>query len=328
MNKEILKRYFEGKSSRWERQQVEAYFKGEDMQAFDEYIQEEDLKAEDLSIKKLDKDAFFNQLVEKTKVSEGEIKTTRPKFPSLIRAAAIFFLLCSLGITIYLLNEHYQSEALKPDFVTIKNDGTTLKHTFLSDGTKIWLNSGAKLSYDRKHFGDTSREVSISGEAFFDVAHLPQKPFKVHSGKLTTTVMGTAFNVEAYPKEGQIRVLLVRGYVRVNVDNQQRALLPGQILAYSSKSKHIEIHPIEVAGKLDLFTNGKLVFESVGLADVLTRLEKVFNIKISIEEKLTANKTVSGSYFRNEPEETLHRILFMHGLHLKKRGEKDYVITN
>lgn len=328
MNKEILKRYFEGKSSRWERQQVEAYFKGEDMQAFDEYIQEEDLKAEDFSIKKLDKDAFFNQLVEKTKVPEGEIKITRRKFASWIRVAAIFFLLCSLGITIYLLNEHYQSEALKPDFVTIKNDGTTLKHTFLSDGTKIWLNSGAKLSYDRKHFGDTSREVSISGEAFFDVAHLPQKPFKVHSGKLTTTVMGTAFNVEAYPKEGQIRVLLVRGYVRVNVDNQQRALLPGQILAYSSKSKHIEIHPIDVAGKLDLFTNGKLVFESVGLAEVLTRLEKVFNIKISIQEKLTANKTVSGSYFRNEPEETLRRILFMHGLHLKKRGEKDYVITN
>ncbi len=328
MNKEILKRYFEGKSSRWERQQVEAYFKGEDMQAFDEYIQEEDLNAEDFSVKKLDKDAFFSQLVEKTKVSEGEIKTTRPKFAYLIKAAAIFLLLCSLGITIYLLHERYQSEALKPEFVTIKNDGTTLKHTFLSDGTKIWLNSGAKLSYDRKHFGDTSREVSISGEVFFDVAHLPQKPFKVHSGKLTTTVMGTAFNVEAYQKEGQIRVLLVRGYVRINVDNQQRALLPGQILAYSSKSKHIEIHPIDVAGKLDLFTNGKLVFESVGLADVLTRLENVFNIKISIEEKLTANKTVSGSYFRDEPEETLRRILFMHGLHLKKRGEKDYVITN
>jgi|GEM_PF-2083088 len=328
MNKEILKRYFEGKSSRWERQQVEAYFKGKDMQAFDEYIQEEDSKTPDSSIKTLDKDAFFSQLLEKAKAPESEIKTTKTKFISLIRAAAIFFLLCSLGITIYLLNERYESEALKPELVTIVNDGTTLKYTFLSDGTKIWLNSGAKLSYDRKHFGDTSREVKISGEAFFDVAHLPQKPFKVHSGKLTTTVMGTAFNVEAYPKEEHIRVLLVRGYVRINVGNQQRALLPGQILAYSPKSKHIEIHPVDVSEKLDLFTNGKLVFESVGLADVLTRLEQVFGIKISIEKELTANKTVSGSYFRGEPEETLRRILFMHGLHLKKRGEKDYVITN
>jgi len=327
MNKEILKRYFEGKSSRWERQQVEAYFEGKDMQAFDEYIQEEDLKTPDSSVKTLDKDMFFSQLIEKTKASEGEIKTPRSKFIPFIKVAAIFFLLCSLGITLYVINERQKAEALKPEFVTIINDGTTLKHTLLSDGTKIWLNSGSKLSYDRKHFGDTSREVKISGEAFFDVAHLPQKPFKVHSGKLTTTVMGTAFNVEAYPKEGHIRVLLVRGYVRINVGNQQRALLPGQILAYSSKSKHIEIHPVDVSEKLDLFTNGKLVFESVGLMDVLTRLEQVFGIKISIEEKLTAHKTVSGSYFRNEPEETLHRILFMHGLHLKKRGEKDYVIT-
>ena len=70
----------------------------------------------------------------------------------------------------------------------------------LPDGTKVWLNAGSKLNYD-KNYGNAIREVSLTGEAYFDVVKNPEKPFIIHASKIDIKVLGTAFNVKSYPGE-------------------------------------------------------------------------------------------------------------------------------
>lgn len=98
--------------------------------------------------------------------------------------------------------------------------GTTEKLK-LEDGTEIWLNANTTVSYPQ-HFGKQSREVFIEGEAFFEVAHDPSRPFTVHMGKISARVLGTSFNINAYPATDKVRISVATG--KVGVSDGQKAL--------------------------------------------------------------------------------------------------------
>lgn len=89
----------------------------------------------------------------------------------------------------------------------------------LPDGTQVWLNAGSKLSYD-KTYGNTIREVSLSGEAYFDVEKNPEHPFVIHTGSINIKVLGTAFNVKSFPGEKNTETSLIRGSIEVTFKNR------------------------------------------------------------------------------------------------------------
>jgi ferric-dicitrate binding protein FerR (iron transport regulator) len=99
----------------------------------------------------------------------------------------------------------------KSEILTKNGSKTKL---LLPDGTQVWLNGGSKISYD-KNYGTEVREVSLTGEAFFDVVRNPQKPFLIHTGNIQIKVLGTAFNVKSYPDEENIETTLVRGSIEI-----------------------------------------------------------------------------------------------------------------
>lgn len=328
MNKEILKRYFEGKSSRWEKQQVRDYFEGDDMRVFDDYILEQENKLDKTDIDKGYKDNFLHDLLANINQNETP-QPVRSRRYSFLKIAAGFLLFALIGSAFFLIRIQQENVSKTPEYTIISNQEKNLKQLRLTDGTKVWLNTGSVLTFDKRHYGKRSREVTIKGEVYFDVSHNPEKPFKVHSGKLTTQVLGTAFNVEAYENEENVRVLLVRGYVRIRSGNTEKALLPGQMLEYNIKKEDMKISPVDVSDKQQLFTSGKIIFENVPLKRAVSRLEEVFDINISIKTpEILSDKTITGSWFRQDTEETIGRILFIHGLKLKKKGEKDYVIED
>lgn len=86
----------------------------------------------------------------------------------------------------------------------------------LPDGTQVWLNAGSHLSYN-KDYGATLREVSLTGEAFFDVAHNAAKPFIIHTERIDVRVLGTRFNVRSYPDDGTTEATLIRGSIEVSI---------------------------------------------------------------------------------------------------------------
>ena len=98
------------------------------------------------------------------------------------------------------------------------------KYILLPDSTQVWLNAGSTLDYP-EHFDETTREVTLTGEAYFDVKHAAEHPFIIHTGQIQTTVLGTAFNINAYTDRSNIQVSVSRGKVKVSRGDQLIATL-------------------------------------------------------------------------------------------------------
>src|SRR5450432_4202977 len=101
--------------------------------------------------------------------------------------------------------------------ITTHNGSKT--HLVMPDGTLVWLNAGSRLSYDR-NFGASFREVTLTGEAFFDVARNVERPFVIHTARIDIKVLGTRFNVKSYPTDPTTEATLIRGSIEVSIKDR------------------------------------------------------------------------------------------------------------
>ncbi|HEY2350160.1 MAG TPA: FecR family protein, partial [Puia sp.] len=128
------------------------------------------------------------------------------------------FILLFLGY--YFLNIRDSAPAViqKPIWEVVTRNGSK-SNILLPDGSSVWLNAGSRLTYDSL-YGTSVREVSLSGEAYFDVVKNPKKPFIIHTGKINIRVLGTVFNVKSYPEDRTIETSLIRGSIEVSFPSQ------------------------------------------------------------------------------------------------------------
>jgi len=149
----------------------------------------------------------------------------------------------------------------------------------LSDGTKVWLNSESELRYPVKFTGET-REVELLGEAYFDVEKNPNKPFFVKTSNINTRVLGTEFNVSAYPNE-ELNITLVEGSVELNpkqISGKLR-LIPGDNANLKIGGDQIHVSQVDVR-KYTAWRDGYFYFERERLEDILTKLERWYDFKV------------------------------------------------
>jgi ferric-dicitrate binding protein FerR (iron transport regulator) len=153
----------------------------------------------------------------------------------------------------------------------------------LPDSTKVWLYGNTKLSYT-SNFNNSERNVIFEGEAFFDVAHNADLPFKVMSGSHTITVLGTRFNVKA--NEKVVETVLEEGKVQINVDNnnQQCQLTPGQKSAFDICNNRLTKMDEPVINIYTAITKGQLVFKNEELSSLSPRLEQWYGIQIKLDD--------------------------------------------
>ncbi|QEC78566.1 FecR family protein [Mucilaginibacter ginsenosidivorax] len=148
----------------------------------------------------------------------------------------------------------------------------------LPDGSEVWLNAGSQIRFP-KNFEGHSRDVQLDGEAFFDVLHDEKKPFKVFTGKVSTQVLGTAFNISTY-KPQVIEVTVTRGMVSVQHEGRQLGMLSrNKQLDFNTVSKIAEQHVVD-AGAYTAWTNGELVLNDVTMEEAAIRISRWFNVKI------------------------------------------------
>lgn len=150
--------------------------------------------------------------------------------------------------------------------------------TLLSDGTRVWLNSGSALTFPVS-FGSRDRTVEVTGEAYFEVRHLPGIPFRVKTPGQLTEDIGTAFNIRAYPDEPVQATTLVEGSIRVSTGGRTPAIVlqPGQqsLLADRlSVNSHASLEEV-LAWKTGLF-----VFESGDVAAIMKTLARWYDITV------------------------------------------------
>jgi ferric-dicitrate binding protein FerR (iron transport regulator) len=179
------------------------------------------------------------------------------------------------------------------------------------DGTKITLNADSKLKYP-VHFGEESREVYLEGEAYFEVTHDANKPFIVHTGDVSTTDLGTKFNVCAFPNEESIIVSLEEGKVEVSKNesgakNGNLILAPTQQWIYNKEEETNKIEQFDFQKAIG-WKDNILVFDNEPLSNVLMPLERYFGVKFEIADQSLANRTIKAN-FRNESFWTVVKVL-------------------
>ena len=180
----------------------------------------------------------------------------------------------------------------------------------LSDGTKVWLNSGSKLIYPVL-FSENKRELYIEGEAVFDVVHSNDKPFIVRTKDFDIQDLGTVFNVSAYNDDKYSSAILDQGKIEILyhssslLSREKIEINPGTMAVYDRNHKTFEERKVN-AQKYLSWREGYLIFNSEKLENILTKLGRYYNIEMVItNDQLKAEKFSGLLDLKNSPEEVL-----------------------
>ncbi len=184
----------------------------------------------------------------------------------------------------------------------------------LPDGSTVLLNEDAELTYDGLDFGRESRKVELKGEAFFDIAHDPEKAFIVQSGEITTTVLGTAFNVKALPGKNEIQVTVARGKVRVGSNSRTYDLLTADQQLTVNTATHTYLKKELKSTIATEWKNDFLILDDAAMDSVAEELHQRFGVTVRFKNEQLKNCHVTASFLNDENlDHVLQVVSTIHG---------------
>ncbi|QGY46161.1 DUF4974 domain-containing protein [Maribellus comscasis] len=237
-----------------------------------------------------------------------------------LKYAAIIVFLISLT-TIYYTNKQQLNSADNTKKVSytsfITEDGQRSK-VVLPDSSIVWLNSGTTLSYPGS-FSEQNRKVSLNGQAFFQVYHKEGDPFSVQANGLIVKVLGTKFDVDAYPENDEIAVVLESGKVELahnEIETFSYTMQPGEKATYNVADNALTLNSTDTA-IYSSWKNGKLIFRNESMKNVVEKLKRWYNIDIEVADEEVYNSIFSGTIQNESYEEIFRYIEIVCGVHCK-----------
>ena len=195
----------------------------------------------------------------------------------------------------------------------------------LPDGTTVWLNASSKLTYG-DDFLQKERRVQLDGEAFFEVVKNEGKPFIINTAVMDVRVLGTSLNVKSYPGEKKAEAVLIRGKIEVQVKRrpQERYLLSSyEKLSIASnpdvhQHKELSISSVAPSGKDSVvaetaWVDNELVFNGEPLSELVVRMERWFDLRITVTGTRLQSFRMTGAFKDDSPEEALKAISIITG---------------
>ena len=187
----------------------------------------------------------------------------------------------------------------------------------LADGTQVWLNAESELSYPVA-FAGGRREVELRGEAYFEVARDAARPFIVKTAAMDVRVLGTSFNVCAYPEE-QAQATLVEGSVAVDDGREERVLEPGEQLSRDVDGT-VAVRKVDTEAYGE-WRNRRFVFEDDLLGTVLGKLERWYDVEFFIQQASLEELRFTGNLPKYENlEEVLRKLEQTTYIHFERNG--------
>ena len=201
-------------------------------------------------------------------------------------------------------------------------------HIALPDGSVVYLNAGSRIKYE-KNYGITNREVTLIGEAFFDVARNPGQPFIIHTARLDIRVLGTSFNVKSYPTDKTTETTLIKGSIEVSIHNRRQGkfiLKPNEKLVVSNEDSSLRepSHSRQMPAEKDLISigkptyelnsgsiietswiNNKLIFQDEKFDELASLMERWYGVTISFDNEKLKSLQFTGNF----EKETLQQAL-------------------
>ena len=169
----------------------------------------------------------------------------------------------------------------------------------LSDGTRIWVNSASEISFP-SYFAGNVREVTLAGEAYFEVARDSRRPFYVNIGNARVQVLGTAFNVSAYRDERTVEVALLNGKVSFDATDGKHVLSPGEIAALDKAQGVTEVREGDVASII-AWKEGRFYFEDMRMEDLALKLSRWYGVDFAFDSEAARELRFSGGMVKYRP---------------------------
>ena len=313
---ETLRRYLSEQVSKEDDEMVEALLQnGEDNRELKQMLEKEWLELSKVSHEQTSVlERIYAHIF--LKINETQMQSQKTFFKQVIsfyaKAAAILFipiLLASLAGFYFLSHKTPLNVAedirVEQEFFTntvVAPLGSRVSF-ILPDSTVGMLNSGSKLTYSIPF--NNNRSISLEGEAWFDVKYDQNHPFVITAGNSSVKVLGTSFNINAYPVEDYIEVVLSEGKVEFkgNInDTTTVTIYPSERLTYKNGNTNKDIiDPLKYCGWID----GKLMFRGDPMTEVARRLERWYNIKVNIANKELEQYSFRGTFIDDSLEEVL-----------------------
>lgn len=191
----------------------------------------------------------------------------------------------------------------------------------LSDGTKVWLNANSALKYPVS-FGKTERLVTLTGEAYFEVAKNKSIPFRIITGSQVVEVLGTHFNINGYNDEPDVKTTLIEGAVKVSDQEKLTAtiLKPGEQSSF--RNNRFQIRSVDTEAAV-AWKNGYFTFNKSTLESIMRQLERWYDVDVVYQDKGVKTQVFSGNVSRFENASQVFSILELTGLvHFKIEGRR------
>jgi transmembrane sensor len=202
--------------------------------------------------------------------------------------------------------------------------GSKVINMVLADGSKVWLDAGSSLTYPVSFIGD-ERKVSVTGEAYFEVAHNASKPFIVSKGSMDIRVLGTHFNVNAFEDDGQdVEVTLLEGSVKINNGKATGLLKPGQ---QARVNKDVKVISDVDLNMVMAWKNGYFEFDNASLQNVLKQVSRWYDVNVVYEGNNQPREFV-GEIQRDLSLSEVLKILERNKVHFKIEGKKLIVMPD
>lgn len=301
---ELLPRYCEGRLSEGERLEVEAWIDESEenkrvaTQTFALYLAVDTVQV----MKKVDTEKALLKV--KGKMSDREVRRI-VWWEWAQRAAAILFIPL---LTLFIWQNWKGDTGEVAEMMEVKTSPGMTTSLTLPDGTIVYLNSESSLSYPSR-FNRDFRRVTLSGEAYFEVAKDPEKKFilsTTHQSQIE--VLGTCFNVEAYEQNTEVITTLIEGKVDFMFEKDAGVkhvfLSPREKLVYDSETD--KVHLYKTSGKSELaWKDGEVVLDNTPLEEALWMLEKRYSVKFVIKNEKLKNSSFTGTFTNQHLEKIL-----------------------
>lgn len=225
-------------------------------------------------------------------------KYSRNSIVHLLRVAAVLAIVFGLGWSTRFISIHNTAQVSDVKMENVVVPKGQINQLFLSDGTRIWINSESQITFPSV-FGGGKRIVKLNGEAYFEVARDKKHPFIVEAKGQTIEVLGTSFNVKAYESSTKIETTLATGRIKLQAGNQTTTLSPGEQSTYDKAELKMvvnKVNPINYSAWKD----GRFEFQNEDLIEVFKIIERWYDVEIVADENNFKGMHFSGVIKRNK----------------------------
>ncbi|MDN5203601.1 FecR domain-containing protein [Fulvivirgaceae bacterium BMA10] len=326
---ELVTKVLSGEATKCEQELFDSYMIDPEYRNLYEWLKKEWYKEIRHPVAKFDYAKSLEKLRTKIRNAEQEEQRTLAfgmpfeKRTLYIAASVVIFLAIGfLGKTL-LYNQDFQKQ---PHFLSYKTERGERKLIELPDGSKVHLNAETTIQYP-SDFSGKERKINLSGEAFFSVKRDTKRPFIVNSGDVSTTVLGTSFNVSAFTGNNTY-VTVESGKVKVaNEENNSEIILTkGEQAIYDKSMNAMDKMVVNIGAYTD-WRNGFLHFNETTLKQAIEQMEKWYDVTIECDEQTLLERNIRGVYQNESLHEVLEDMQFMFELKYEFVNDSLIMIT-